>query len=302
MAPRPPDAASFLAKRLDFLWKTQNPDGGWGYFPGKQSWIEPTAWAAIALHGRPEATRAWERILIWQNPDGSWRPGPEVRVNSWATALCVTICHARGEFGEPYKRGLHWLLKTADADAALLWGVRDRIFSNGRNPDHKAWPWKPGNSFWIEPTAHSLVALKQARKRLNLPEIQDRITQGEAAILDQRCSDGGWNFGNTRVLDVDLPSYPETTALALVGLQQAGLQQKEVASSVAFAEKLLEERQGRMASAWLTIALRLHGRAVPEIPRWHPELTSTGDVLVAAFEAIGTSDRSLGVLRTGGGK
>jgi len=295
MAIPPTGATSYLSGRLEFLAKTQNPDGGWGYFPGKQSWIEPTAWALIALHGRSESTRAWERILGWQGPDGSWRPGQDVQVNSWATALCVTIGHSRGEFGEPYKRGLHWLLHTFDAESTLYNKALVSIgYPLSRNPDHKAWPWKPGDSSWIEPTAHSLVALKLARKRLNLPEIHERIAMGEAAILDQRCVDGGWNYGNTKVLGATLPSYPETTALALVGLQQS---KADIGASLQFAEKLIAERQGRMASAWLTIALRLHGRNVPDSR--YPDLAANHDILVTAVEAIGAPGGTFGVLKTG---
>jgi len=297
MAIPPAGATSYLSARTEFLAKTQNSDGGWGYFPGKQSWIEPTAWSLIALHGRPESTRAWQRILSWQGADGSWRAGQDVQVNSWATALCVTIAHARNEFGEPYKRGLHWLLNTSAAETNLKSKLLTAVgFDQGRNTNHKAWPWKPGDSSWIEPTAHSLVALKFARKRLNLPEISKRIEMGEAAILDQRCRDAGWNYGNTRVLGNDLPSYPETTGLALLGLQQS---KTDLSGSLQLAEKVMQQRQGRMASAWLTIALRLHGRPAPESQ--HLELSGSGDILVTALEAIGVPGGPLAVLRTGDG-
>src|ERR1041385_6757383 len=49
---------SFLAARVAALRRTQNPDGGWAYFSGKQSWLEPTFYAALALHGDPAADRA----------------------------------------------------------------------------------------------------------------------------------------------------------------------------------------------------------------------------------------------------
>lgn len=290
-------ATPVLASRLDFLSKAQNPDGGWGYFPGKQSWLEPTAWATLALHGRPEADRAWNRMLSWQGADGSWRPGQDVQVDSWATALCVTISHSRGEFGEPFKRGLHWLLKTGDAEATTVNRTLNRLglYNVGRNPNYKAWPWKPGDSYWIEPTVHSLVALKLVRKRLNLPEIHERIALGEAAILDQRCTDGGWNYGNHVVQKVPLSSYPETTALALIGLQQVDANKLSI--SMNLAEKFVSLRQGRMASAWLTIALEIHGRKRTTTP--YPDLVANGDVLLSAVEAIAASDGLCGLLQTG---
>ena len=48
-----------------------------------------------------------------------------------------------------------------------------------------------------------------------------RVQMGEAQLMDVRSRDGGWNYGSPAALGVDLPSYPETTALALVALQGA---------------------------------------------------------------------------------
>ena len=48
----------------------------------------------------------------------------------------------------------------------------------------------------------------------------ERIRQGELLLYDRMCADGGWNYGNTKVLGEHLPPYPETTALALIALQE----------------------------------------------------------------------------------
>src|SRR5262249_7832684 len=97
-----PDAAdgtrvevSSHSARLAALRSTQNPDGGWGYFRGKQSWLEPTAYAALALHGEPAADRAWALLKSWQTKDGGWRPSADVQITHWDTALCVTLAAAR---------------------------------------------------------------------------------------------------------------------------------------------------------------------------------------------------------------
>lgn len=34
---------TYRADRVDALIATQNADGGWGYFAGKRSWLEPTS-------------------------------------------------------------------------------------------------------------------------------------------------------------------------------------------------------------------------------------------------------------------
>src|ERR1700730_7033890 len=94
-----------LSSRLDFLRSSQNPDGGWGYFPGKQSWLEPTVYAALSLHGESESDQAWALLASWQQSDGSWTPSKNVQVENWGTALCVTLAAVRGDSGERFHRG-----------------------------------------------------------------------------------------------------------------------------------------------------------------------------------------------------
>ncbi len=90
----------YLESRLEFLRKTQNQDGGWGYFPGKGSWFEPTTYAMLALQGRPEAEddldRAWRLLRSWQLADGSFRPSGQVADGTWVTAHAVTLASVRG--------------------------------------------------------------------------------------------------------------------------------------------------------------------------------------------------------------
>ena len=272
----------------------QNADGGWGYFPGKQSWLEPTAYAALALHGEPAADRAWKLIESWQLRDGGWRPAADVQIANWTTALCVTIATLRGEFGGPFQNGVDWLLGS--------WGVESRLVNRmavkmghleaDRDLSLKGWPWKPNTSSWVEPTAHTLVALTQALSQGSSRvaskyrgEIGERVRMGAAQLMDVRCRDGGWNYGSRAVMGGDLPSYPETTALALVGLQGHG----DLARSLERASQMARDQQDQqgsvrspLARAWLRIALRLHGVSV-DLPLGTP----LRDVVVTAIDAIG---------------
>ena len=284
---------SYLASRLGILRRTQNPDGGWPYFPGKQSWLEPTAYAALALEGEPAADRAWALLSSWQGPDGSWRPSAEVQIAHWDTALCVTIAAVRGEFGDPFRRGVDWLLHSAGVESSMVnrFAAKVGLLDAERDLSLKGWPWKPNTSSWVEPTAHALVALKKASPKVLKPELVERVTMGEAQLLDVRCRDGGWNYGSPAARGVDLPSYPETTALAMLGLQgRAGL-----GRSLDLAGQMARETPSGMARAWLTIALRLHdGTAPPPLSR-----EPSADILITALEALGAEEGNYTFFKTG---
>jgi len=282
--------SDFLSPRLDFLRATQNADGGWGFFPGKQSWLEPTAYALIALHRDPASRtnfeRGWNLMRSWQLPDGSWKPCAAVQEPHWTTALCVTLHGLRGVHDQPFQRGLGWLLTTSGTENGLRFRfahfLRPSVVE--LDPSFKAWPWRPGNASWIEPTAHALVALKKARSAGTNPRIEERIRLGEKMILDRRCGDGGWNYGNRKVLGTDLPSYPETTALALLGL--AGNRALNLRAPLEVALRYWRETRSPLAKALLSVSLRSHSIAVTPA-----DLTILGekDTLINALEIIGAS-------------
>ena len=92
-------AGVYLESRLEFLRASQNPDGGWSYFPGKGSWLEPTTYAMLALHGTGSdqaLDRAWKLVRSWQLADGSFQPSGEVKEGTWVTAHAVTLASIRG--------------------------------------------------------------------------------------------------------------------------------------------------------------------------------------------------------------
>jgi hypothetical protein len=275
-------ADSYLGVRLDILRRSQNPDGGWSYYCGKQSWLEPTFYGALVLHGDPAADRAWALLKSWQAPDGSWPPTRGAAISGWGTALCLTLAHIRGDQGEPYRKGVEYLLKTSGTESGL-W----------RNLSLKGWPWKEGTSSWVEPTAHALVALKKASDHLPGSELQERVRSGEALLLDVRCRDGGWNYGSPWTSGQDQRSYPETTALALLGLQGRA----EAGSSLDLAKNWLRTTPSSLARAWITVALRLHQVALPDAVSPLEGLGSP-DLMVLALEALGAPGGNYGLLNT----
>ena len=196
----------YLHARLDLLRRSQNGDGGWGYFPGKASWLEPTAYAALALHGEPAADRAWALLQSWQSPDGSWRPSSAVKEASWATSLCATIAMARNEWGAPLEKGVAWLVGSVGAEATWFnvvvsrLGLVDRIATSASapGPGSRAIPagWSPPRtlwwrSSWLRPSFRASSFRNRAWPTASPP--------GEAELLNVRSRDGGWNYGESSV-------------------------------------------------------------------------------------------------------
>lgn len=284
---------SYLKARLDSLRRAQNPDGGWGYFPGKESWLEPTAYAAMALFGETASDRAWKLLSGWQLADGSWKPTERVNISSWGTSLCVTLAAARNEWGAPARRGVDWLLGETGAESHWINILASKIGMLKAEHDLtlKAWPWKPDTSGWVEPTAHAIVALGRVSAKWPSSELNERVRLGEAELISVRSRDGGWNYGSPAALGVDLPSYPETTALALVGLQQ----QKGLEPSFDLAWKMMRHTPSPLARAWLTIAARLHGMTAPELTG-----DPSSDIMITSVEALSAAEGNWKFMRTGG--
>jgi len=293
-------SGAHLDSRLEFLRTTQNTDGGWGYFPGKQSWLEPTTYAMLALHGVPGSeaavNRAWNLARSWELADGSVRPNGAVPDGTWVTALLLILADVRGVFDADVERSVGWLVRVVGAEHNLATRTFSalHLLKTKLDVSHQGWPWRDGNASWIEPTALTLVALKKVSRLHPNGEVQKRIREGEELVLARRCSDGGWNCGNPNVLNFNLPSYPESTALALLGLQGRGAQ--ELAGPLAVAQRFRAETKSSLAKAWLSIALRCHGMN-PEKP---PEEARTStDILLTALESLAHSEGNHQLLSTG---
>ncbi len=290
------DLTTALGIRREHLLRSQNPDGGWGYFPGKASWLEPTVHAALVLRREEAGRRALELLKRWQLPDGAWQANAQVKSGCWGTALMLTLYRAMGlqdasRQDASYSRGLEWLVQTTGAEGSLPVRLVERFQAKVVEQDDsvRGWPWRPGNSSWVEPTAHALVALKQSSRAA---EFGARIQEGESYLLDRRCPDGGWNYGNKRVYHTDMVSFPETTALALIGLQ--GRSHSELQPSLDRALAHAKSTKSGMARAWLAMALRLHG--VP----WDTRLAGLSpgrDISIAALECLAFEPEAYRVFR-----
>ena len=131
----------------------------------------------------------------------------------------------------------------------------------------QAWSWVEGTASWVEPTAWSLLLLKNLRSRGSLsPGGAARIETGEQLLFDRVCSVGGWNYGNARVYDHDLWPYVPTTALALLALQDRRDAPSVTRSIEQLQKDLLTERSA-LALALASVCLNVYHQEHAEVRR-----------------------------------
>lgn len=222
---RPPQVHSpkALAERLrSALAGSRNADGGWGYYAGKTSRLEPTCWATLALatsgtNATPPADAArpfLELARRWRHESGLLAEGglpPNLASNGLA-ALILEQLRATASAGGAAAEELRSAVARTFG-ARLLPAIYQR-----QNNRLRGWPWQEGTFSWTEPTSWCLLALKRARGRLSDTE-RARIGEAEALLVDRSCRPGGWNVGNSNVLGQELPPQVPTTAVAVLALQ-----------------------------------------------------------------------------------
>jgi hypothetical protein len=241
--------APVISELTDVLRKARNADGGWGYYAGKTSRLEPTCWALLGLG--PDATddvlRQWpvqDGVLVEQA--GEERPNFGFHGLALLTLLERRIEHRTG----------NQALVTAIQRSKGIAIENDERFKQDNTL--QAWSWIPQTFSWVEPTAYCLLALKKAG-RANLSVDSKRIADAEALLFDRCCVSGGWNFGNSRVLGNDLPAYVPTTALALLALQGRA-SEPAFTVSLAFLEDNALSESSALALSLALLALRVLGR------------------------------------------
>ncbi|MGH7855033.1 MAG: hypothetical protein ACREP3_16410 [Candidatus Binatia bacterium] len=247
----------------------QNPDGGWGATQGRRSNTEATSLAVSALKslggqlGNDRVIRGTVWLTERQNPDGSWRLNDVATAGSWTTALAIVALSAFPEHRKRVLDASRWLLvqegsKPGILAQLILWAT-GKTNVNRLNRDLVGWSWVPSSFSWVEPTSYALTALKKVRSALTAENVNERIQQGEAMIYDRMCEGGGWNYGNSKVLDYALWPYPDITAVALIALQDRAGEQANQQSLQAL-RKTADEANSGLASSWTAICLSVYGQ------------------------------------------
>ena len=242
-----------LTERLrEALLSRRNAGGGWGYFAGKETRLEPTCWATLALEAGADERPVQERPVLRPAVPGPapWRADvPGTPVNYTFQALCgLTLA------GSPATRA-----QALDIARALL-DIRGVTFEPSavirQDNSLQAWPWVDQTFSWAEPTSVVLILLKKLRKELPAAA-GERIAIGERVLADRVCATGGWNYGGSNAFGQNLPAYVPTTAWGLLALQDRA-DDPVVTRSLGRLMEDLRTEMSPQALALAAIALRVH--------------------------------------------
>ncbi len=266
--------ASALEAVRKLLLEAQDEQGGWPALPAFPATTESTALGLLALcfaSGEPgdaavNRARAW--LQARQRPDGAWPHSDQVSHGDWATSLAVIALSRFPEEKASADAAARWLLGQEGRSSGWLTKLMFLLFPERKviqlDPDLIGWPWYPDTFSWIEPTSYSLIAVKSLRPELRGRRARARIDEAERMILDRECLGGGWNYGNSKVLDEELWPYPDTTALALIALQDFP-RPESLERSLAALRAMVEDRASVLSLGLAVLALQLHGRDVSAV-------------------------------------
>jgi hypothetical protein len=279
-----------LVPLRQFLLGGRNADGGWGYYAGKTSRLEPTCWALLALGGEVQ---------------------PSDILRRWPAAGGLLLEH-RG--GEP-NFGFHGIALLAlralniehEAGNASLLSAVQRVKGIALEPatpfkqdnSLQAWSWVAGTFSWVEPTAWCLLALKKWAVAKPAAVDRGRVDVAERLLIDRCCRGGGWNYGNAEVMGQQLKAFVPTTSIALLAMQDRSAHPAIERSAKYLETHATTERSGvALALALLALtALHLPGDSVRDALREQiPTIVAVGNQMsasMALYALRGADDAAL---------
>lgn len=182
-----------MAQKAALRWLEQhrNPDGSWGYLPGQPGRGEPTILAtALGL-----------------SPPLEWLESGELGFASLLLPAALARSPGAGPLCQRVlEQVFAWEQKEMKPDSQA-----SKIL--GHDTSLMGWGWVEDTASWVEPTSYALLSAR-AWGAADHPRVQE----GTKLLLDRRCDDGGWNYGNPSVLGAVLESDPPPTAWACMAL------------------------------------------------------------------------------------
>jgi hypothetical protein len=245
--PSSPLGAGASAALRAALVAGRNADGGWPYYTGKGSRLEPTCAAILAL--RPSVPDIASVLDRWPRRDGLFVDGAgEINV-AFNGLAAIALAPVRDR---PVAREL---------TAALVRSkgiVIPPSTINRQNNALQGWAWTNGTFSWVESTATCLIGVKRLVPAPRSADVTSRITEAERFLADRVCRDGGWNHGNSNMLGKELPPYVPTTAVALLALHDRPTD-PAVVRSLAYLRRSRLAESGALALSLARIALGVYG-------------------------------------------
>lgn len=272
------DLTNWAIAAMGELLSLRGPDGGWPYRAGAASAIEATSLALLALNGRDAGadilTTAADWLAARQQADGLFTAAPPHEVGSWLTPLAAMAVAGQGRAAN-----------AASAAEALL-AMSTYTFSQfppgtyGYDTRLAGWPWSPGAFSFVEPTALTVLFLKQAGYGEH-----GRVREAVHLLRDRVLAAGGWNYGEPEVLGGRLYPAEAPTALALLALQD------EQDATTAAGLGWLRQREGQITSlyslGWAATALNVLGAISRE---WQDTVAESWSLLPPQRrDAVGTA-------------
>lgn len=251
---------------LNELVSRQRPDG-WSHHPNSsQSALEPTCLALLALRFRDMSVidSRIESLQQLQNSDGSWPAIAGMQERCGLTGLAVlTLQNVGAE--RSAARAIKWLVRCQGKETHWLWRWKfhTRDTHVQFDPSKYGWPWQPGTLSWVVPTAFAVIALKQCLSGRGNRASANRIRRGVEMLLDRACPDGGWNAGNGVVYGAPMNPHLDTSAIALLALQQER-KCDLIAKSLSWLRREARNCQSAWSLAWSILAMRAYGLPVSE--------------------------------------
>jgi hypothetical protein len=239
------------------LLALRNKDGGWGYYTGKSSRLEPTCWALLALARQAGTTLDIGPLRGWPQQDDCLVDVPGTPVNYAFNALAALTLLQNPEGAA--------LARPIAGRIVMAKGVRlEQATALRQDNSLQAWPWIDQTFSWVEPTAYCLLLLKKMRHEAGgtATAVDERVRVGERMLLDRACQTGGWNYGGSNVYGQELWAYVPTTALALLAMQDRR-DDPVVAKSLQYLQKDAATEKSAPALAVSLICLRVFGIQAP---------------------------------------
>ena len=146
-----------------------------------------------------------------------------------------------------------------------------------------------------------MAVLALADRAIREPGAMERLQYGVDLLLDRQAPDGGWNYGNVRVLDYELPSFLDTTGWALLALERARRRMLAAApppldAAIARGRGALIDRALGSEASTLALALAWHVESATTGPEWSGTIADALAVSLAAD--LDASDAGYPVLET----